>query len=704
MGEVWKARDTRLNRFVAIKRLKGQIGSRFGLEARALAALNHPHVCQIYDVGPDYLVLEFIGGAPLRGPLSTAEAVALAIQIASALEAAHSRGILHRDLKPANIMVTEAGVKLLDFGLAKLTSDSESDVTRTLPGVAIGTVAYMAPEQAQGGIVDARSDIFSFGAVLYEALSGRRAFGRNSVGETLNAVVSGEPAPLDSPASAIVKRCLAKHPSQRFQNVAELKEALQAALARISEPAIPGQAVSPGNASIAVLPFANMSSDSEQEYFSDGLSEELINALARIPGLRVIARTSAFAFKGQNTDIRRIGEVLGVAHILEGSIRRSANQIRVTAQLITAADGSHLWSERFDRELADIFDMQDEIAAAIVGALQPKLTPQSAPRRRYAPKLEAHEALLRAWYCVWKLTFESVAQANRFFKQAIAADPQFALARSSFAEHLFFLAHAGAATGSDALPAMRAEARNALELDPSLPEAHAALALVAATYDYDWKEAGWRCTHVMTDAAVSPWTRALCAYHYLLPAGRIEESVNQCKLALETDPLHLLIRTFLALCLDTATRVAEAEEEIRQIIELDPSFGPAYFAYANLYTSRGRVAEALVAAEKAHSLSAPTVHSMGALAGLLARTGDLSRAEGLLDRIRKSSSYSTNIGMLYFCLYAGDSDGAADRAERAIQDRWPSIASVLSGGLAMNLRASSYWPKLAKMMRLDETA
>jgi TolB-like protein len=293
-------------------------------------------------------------------------------------------------------------------------------------------------------------------------------------------------------------------------------------LARLSASVTAGQAVSPVNPSIAVLPFATMSGDREQEYFSDGLTEEIINALVRIPGLKVIARTSAFAFKGQNTDIRRIAEMLGVAHILEGSVRRSGNRIRVTAQLITADDGSHLWSERFDRELADVFEMQDEISALIAGTLHEKLTPESAPSRRHVPTLAAHEALLRAWYYTWKLTRESVAQAKQFFEQDIALDPQFALAHSAYAEHLFFLANVGAAPAHKLMSAMRGEARKALELDPSLAEAHAALALVAATYDHDWKEAEWRYTRGMVDGSVSPWTRTLCATCYLLPAGRVE--------------------------------------------------------------------------------------------------------------------------------------------------------------------------------------
>jgi eukaryotic-like serine/threonine-protein kinase len=402
MGEVWKARDTRLDRIVAVKRLKGQHSARFEQEARAIAALNHPHICQIYDVGPDYLVLEYIEGKPLLsqakpGPLPLEDALRLATQIAEALEAAHARGILHRDLKPANIMVTAGGsAKLLDFGLAKLVSDAEATQTMAV----MGTPAYMAPEQAEGKALDARSDVFSFGAVLYEVLTGRRPF------DTLAALLRDEAAPLQSPASDIVKRCLAKQPADRFQTIAEVRIALEALRAKPVEQ----------QPSIAVLPFANMSGDKEQEYFSDGLAEEIINALAQIPGLKVIARTSAFAFRGKELDIRKIAEALGVAKILEGSVRRAGTRVRITAQLITAADGSHLWSQRYDREMADVFAVQDEVAAAIAGVLETKLGVQPAAPRQHTPKLAAYEAYLKARFYQWKFTPGNLARAKEYYE------------------------------------------------------------------------------------------------------------------------------------------------------------------------------------------------------------------------------------------------------------------------------------------------
>jgi serine/threonine protein kinase len=345
MGDVYRARDTRLQRDVAVKVLAGALAGdahrqqRFQQEARTVAAMNHPNVCQIYDVGPDYLVLELVEGRELRGPCSPPEAIRLSLQIADALHAAHSHGILHRDLKPSNVLVTSSGAaKLLDFGIAKLETPGR-DVALTADGAIVGTVAYMSPEQAQGKALDARSDIFSFGAVLYELLSGRGAFERDTVAEVFTALLREEPPPFDAPPALerIVRRCLNKDRALRFQTMAELRAALAAV-----EPAAKTR-------SIAVLPFANMSGDKENEYFSDGLADEIINALAKLPGLKVIARTSSFAFKGRNEDVRRIAEMLGVTTILEGSVRRAGNRLRVTSQLITAADGTHLWSERYDR-------------------------------------------------------------------------------------------------------------------------------------------------------------------------------------------------------------------------------------------------------------------------------------------------------------------------------------------------------------------
>jgi serine/threonine protein kinase/Tfp pilus assembly protein PilF len=695
MGEVWKARDTRLGRIVAIKRLKGTQGERFEQEAHAVAALNHPNICQIYDVGPDYLVLEYIEGNPLPAPVSEQETVRLALQIGSALEEAHGRGILHRDLKPGNILVTAKGTaKLLDFGLAKFAAAPDFDRTKTAEGVLVGTAAYMSPEQAQGKPLDERSDIFSFGAVLYEMVSGERAFSGDSMVDVLSAVVRDEPRPLrSSPEIArLVMRCLRKVPSQRYRTVAEINAALETIFDKRAEQ----------QPSIAVLPFANMSADKEQEYFSDGLAEEIINALVKIPGLKVIARTSAFAFKGQNTDIRSIAETLGVANILEGSVRRSGNRIRVTAQLITAADGSHLWSERYDRELADVFAVQDEISAAISAALHTKLSPQAAVKPRYTPKVPAYEALLKAKHFHLKVTAESMAQAKAFYEQAIALDPQYALAHALYADYTFGRAVFGMTPAHETMPAARAMAQRALELDPSLPDAHAILCAVATEYDYDWKEAARRFTLATADDALSPWALAYLGQFYLVASGRKKEGVDQIERAVQGDPLHPGIRTVMAGCLAAVGRYAEAEAHLRQILDLDPNFAFAYLGLAGHYAARRMFVEALPFAEKAYSLAPWLPSATGMYAGLLTRTGEQNRGKELVQRLGSGQVYGTPIGLAIFHACCGEFDLGADSFEKAIEERYPGLARWLQGSIFEPLRASPRWPKLTAMMNLPE--
>ena len=416
MGEVYSATDTRLGRTVAIKTLNGEHSDRFEREARAIAALNHPNICALYDVGTlptgaGYLVMEFIEGAPASGPLPPDVALRHALQIADALSDAHAKGIIHRDLKPANILLTASGIKLLDFGLALLSRDANglpekaADATATIgltqAGTILGTAAYMSPEQAEAKAVDARSDIFSFGLVLYELLSGRRAFTGGSTIAIMAAILHKEPQPLAAPPSiqTIIQRCLRKSPADRFQSMAQVKEALLAAVggSSLSVPSsAAGQPASEERApSIAVLPFANSSRDAEDEYFSDGLAEEIINALTQVAGLKVIARTSAFAFKGKNEDIRKIAETLGVSCILEGSVRRAGPRLRVTAQLIRAEDGTHLWSQRYESQLTDVFAIQDEISAAIVKEMRVNLIGHSLVKCAVT-NAAAYDATLKA--------------------------------------------------------------------------------------------------------------------------------------------------------------------------------------------------------------------------------------------------------------------------------------------------------------------
>ena len=699
MGEVYRARDARLDRDVAIKVLPEDLATdldrvrRFQQEARAIGALNHPHICQIYDVGPGYLVFEYIDGAPLRGPLAPTEAVRLILQVADALDAAHQKGILHRDLKPANILVTTDGrVKVLDFGLAKVMT-LDQNVTRTSEGVVAGTTAYMSPEQAEGKPLDARSDIFSFGTVLYEMLSGTRPFGGETAAQVVSAVLRDDPQPLAVPPALerIVRRCLAKQVGQRFPSMHEVKVALEDLAGGSGDP----------KPSIAVLPFENMSGDKENEYFSDGLAEEIINLLAKIPGLRVIARTSAFAFKGKHEDVRRIALALGVTNVLEGSVRKAGSRIRVTVQLITAADGSHLWSERYDRELADVFAVQDEIAIAITAAFQVTLSAASTPLRQHTPNLPAYENYLRALHDSQRWTPESLARARASLARAITLDPQFALPHAELGHVFHRLAIYGLMAPREALPLMRQEVRKALAIDPSLPEGHAMLGTVAAMFDYDWPEAERQFKLALAHEGVPSHVHRYYAHYCLLPLGRAREGIEHHDIALKEDPLNLVARSERALCLFMDDRPADAEGELRHILERDETFWFPYFSLSQFHAVAGRLDEGLRWAEQAYRAAPWFLPGVGVLAALLKRLGDTGRADILALKLRPDDGYVDPIGPAIYHLLSGDLDATADWTEKAIDQRHPAVFFFLHV-TAKALRSSPRWPALARMMNLGE--
>ncbi len=707
MGEVYRAKDPRLNRDVAIKVSASQFSERFEREAKAIAALNHPNICQIYDVGPNYLVMEFIEGTPLQGPLPLDQAIRYALQICDALDAAHKKSITHRDLKPANILVTANGVKLLDFGLAKMGTAGaapDSDATAltldlTEVGTVLGTAAYMSPEQAKGEPTDARSDIFSFGVVLYEMLSGRRAFSKNSAIETMAAIVQDEPAPLDAPSnlSAIVIRCLRKSPASRFQSMNEIRTALEhAALEKT-------RATPAGNTpSIAVLPFSNMSRDTDDEYFSDGLAEEILNLLAKVPGLKVTARTSSFAFRGKEQDITKIAEALRVRTILEGSVRRAGTRIRVTAQLINAADGYHLWSERYDRDMTDVFAIQDEIAQAIAGALQVTLAPESAGPRRYTPNLAAYEAYLKGHHYQFKFTPESAARAMAAHQQAIALDPNFALAHVGLGDYFLSLTHIGQMSAKEGIPLFREQARIALDIDPSLAEAHAMLGIAAGVYDYDWKEAERRFQRAMDLAPASAQVRLWRVAFFLIPIGRPIEAAEEVRHILSEDPLNIVYHWNLATALLSAGKDAEGAAELRHMLELDENFWNSSLMLGIFHALRGESEEALGYAERAYATApfAPLV--VGLLAGVRMRTGETGPAEEILQRLRSGEAYKAPAALAIFHLVCGEIDQVAYWVDKAIEQRDPFLLFNPCRSFGKDLVSSAFWPALAKKMNLPE--
>jgi serine/threonine protein kinase/Tfp pilus assembly protein PilF len=690
-GEVYRAIDTRLNRTVAIKLLHGPDIDRLEREARLVAALNNPYICGIYDIGDDYIVMEYVDGTPIKGPLPLKDCLRFATQIASALEAAHAQGLVHRDLKPANILVSRGSVKLLDFGHAMLPSSSP-DVNDTLgfDEHLSGHAPYMSPEQAQGMPADRRSDIFSFGSILFEMLTGRHAFEGAAERDVINAIVRNEPRPLEAPPELerIVMHCLSKDPASRFQSIEEVKKAL------LQVPA-EGPDVEP---SIAVLPFTNLSGEKDNEYFSAGLSEEIINALTQIPGLRVTARTSAFAFPKRERDIRKIAQTLGVQTVLEGSVRESESRLRVTAQLINASDGYHLWSQVYDRQKAEVFAIQDDIAGAITKALHLRLY------HRNTVSVQAYEVYLKARYYMWKLTPESFAKSRRCFEQAIALEPQFALAHSGFAEHHLARALVGIVPASEGMPAARFNARQALDINPSLPEAHSVLATVATLYDFDRREAERRFELAMAREAVASIVRICYAFYFLLPRGRTDEAVNTLKRGLTEDPLNPTLHYMLGVCLSESGRNGEACQEFEDALELDDHFMWAMAALAMNYLSRDLNAEALAWAERSHATIPWHAMAVGLYAGTLTRAGDSHRAIRVIRQISDGEAYGAPYGLTVYHAVIGDVDKALHWLEKSIEQRYVSgVFQLLHSPLGRLLSSSSRWPALVNQLNLNAT-
>jgi TolB-like protein/Flp pilus assembly protein TadD/predicted Ser/Thr protein kinase len=604
MGVVYKAEDSRLERTVALKFPSPHIlgdqndRARFIHEAKAAASLNHPNICTVHAIdevdGDLFIAMEFVDGGNLRtrmraGPLEVDDVLSIASQIAEGLEAAHRRGIVHRDIKPANIIVTPNGlVKIMDFGLAKLAGQPR--LTRV--GATVGTVAYMSPEQARGEDVDHRTDIWSLGAVLYEMLTGQMPFRGEHEQTVIYSILNEEPEPVarlrpDVPAKlvSIVDRALASIPDSRYCDVGAMLNDLKN-LGREPGPSavtveVAGKTPQP---SIAVLPFANMSTDPEQEYFCDGMAEEIINALVHMEGVRVVARVSAFAFKGRCEDIREIGKKLNVETLLEGSVRKAGNQLRITAQLVKVSDGYHLWSERYDRELKDVFAIQDEIAHNIVEALEVKLSGREKRALKVRPteSIDAYQAYLRGLEYAGRPDYleEDFRLAVQMFERAIQLDPAFALAYAELSKAhsaLYFHGHDRTETSPSLA---RAAVDRALELQATLPDAHLALG-----YYHYWcrQEFG----HALAEFAIAERdlhddARVLAVVAAILKRqGKIEQAVEHYKRAFELSPQDASLPHEIGCACMTMRDYAQAERYYDRSIALAPDQVYAYICKAS---------------------------------------------------------------------------------------------------------------------------
>ncbi len=755
MGMVYKARDIQLGRFVAIKVLIPASGEtsdrrvRFLQEARAASSLNHPNIITIHDVvavdSGDCIVMEFVRGQTMSdllaaGKIPAVDSLKYAIQIADALAAAHGIGIVHRDLKPANVMVTPEGLaKVLDFGLAKLAgtqgalSLGESDTTvsisapggihvspRTMEGAIIGTLAYMSPEQAQGGKVDARSDIFSYGSVFYEMLTREKAFRGQSGLETLTAILRDEPRKfpegIDAPEEVreIVLRCLRKDPDQRYQSISDVKAALEHLYFASRSGILQAQSglwkkpVSKALPSIAVLPFLNLSSDKENEYFSDGLAEEIINALTRIANLRVTARTSAFAFRGTQQDVRQIGETLNVASVLEGSVRKAGNRVRISVQLISVAEGNNLWSERYDREMNDVFEIQDEISQAIVAKLKVRLAGDggdaAAPMvKRYTENLEAYDLYLRGRYELYKMTREGLDASKHLFEEAIHLDPLYAAAHDGLAYCWYSEGFLGFVAPKEAMPKAKAAVRRAIELDETVAEAHATLGVILALYDWDWASAEREMMRSIEINGASPGSRDVYAFYYLRPMGRIADAVAEVQNALALDPLSILFRVHLGFLYYLQRNFEHSIAQFRKVLEMNSQYYLAHAMMASVYMQTCHFDEALECYARARKADANSKFVDSLEAMTLAAAGQKKRASEMLAeiRVRAEHEYISPVSIAYVCTALGDHDGAFAYLDQAIHDRDPNILGLKSNPIFDALREDERYHALLKKMQLE---
>jgi len=717
MGVVYKARDTRLGRPVALKVMRPEwMGDadrtrRLVREAQAASALNHPNILTIYEIDTDgevtYIAMEYIAGGTLAdllkaGPLSADRALHLAAQVADALAAAHAAGIVHRDLKPSNIMLAEKDrVKVVDFGIAKLAAPAlppnEAPTALTASGSMVGSAPYMSPEQATGRPVDARSDLFSLGTVLYEMLAGHRAFGGAEGAEMLAALLRDSPPPIPgaSPEAArLVERCLRKDVAERFQSAIELKTAIEACLA-------PG--AQREGASVAVLPFANMSGARDDDYLCEGLAEEIINALTRIPGLRVIARTSSFLVGRLGLDVREAGARLGVESILEGSVRRGGSRVRVTAQLVSTRDGSHLWSERYDRGLTDLLVLEDDVATAIAERLQGELARTSGERKRPAVNREAYAAFLEGRHHFARGTPEALAKAKSCYERALKRDPGFADAYDSLAELHWFLGFFGNVPPRDAFSASTWYALRALELDDTLAETHALLGMLRKELDYNWPEVDRELHRGLELNPESPLVKLRHAISGLLPRGRVVEAMNEIEGVVRVDPLSIFARWWLAVMAYLAGRLDCMNDEAQHIIGLDPGHFMGHWVLGMHRDTIGAGVEAVAALEKAHELSRGVPFTLGFLAFAYGRAGRADDARALLERATEAAKagYVPPTTFAFAHIGLGDWSAAFEWLDEAIEIRDPLVMPMTTYPFLEPARGDARYRALLRKMNLD---
>jgi eukaryotic-like serine/threonine-protein kinase len=724
MGVVYKAQDTKLDRIVALKFLPksllcdSQAKSRFAQEAKAASALDHPNIATIYEIdeveGKCFISMAYVEGKSLKELLkeksfSIEEILNIAIQMAEGLNAAHKKSIVHRDIKSDNLMLTDDGlVKIMDFGLAKLRGVSRV----TKEGTTLGTMPYMSPEQARGEEIDHRTDIWSLGIVLYETITGQLPFKSEYEQAVVYAILNEEPksmmesrAEIPPELEQIVEKTLVKNRDSRYQNTADILTGLRKLKKELESIILKEQpSTKKPQPSIAVLPFTNLSADKEQEYFCDGMAEEIINALSQVEGLHVVARTSAFFFRGKEIDIREIGRKLNVETVMEGSVRKARNRLRITAQLVNVADGYHLWSERYDREIEDVFAIQDEISLAIVDKLKVKLLKEEKAKlvKRFTDDQEAYNLYLKGRY-FWNKRYEGGLQKGiECFQQAINKDPLYALAYAGIADCYVLLGHFGWLPPKEAYPRARAAAEKALEIDDTLAEAHTSMGWVRTFYDWDWAAAEVEFKRALdlnpNYATGHEWYGVSLA-----PMRRFDEGTVSLKRALELDPLSLMINSVYGLGLYWERRYDEALDQYRKTIEMDPNFSLVYLFLAWTYSAKATWEEAIVASNKFITLSQGSPFGVGTLGSVYAMSGQRYKALKMLDRLNELSQerYVSPFYRAIIYMGLGDKDQAFEHLEKAYLERESWMATLETFPLLDSLRSDPRFITLLKKMGLE---
>jgi serine/threonine protein kinase/Tfp pilus assembly protein PilF len=785
MGVVYKAEDLRLGRFVSLKFLPEELSreplaiERFQREARAASSLNHPHICTIYDVdqyeGQSFIVMEFLEGQTLKhrisGKAMELERVPeLGYQMADALEAAHAKAIIHRDIKPANIFLTERGqIKLLDFGLAKLMPERKGaklalqksgsfgtttqDAHLTSDGVALGTVAYMSPEQVRGEELDERTDLFSLGLVLYEMSTGQRAFTGGTSGVIFDAILNRAPIPparlnpaIPLQMELIISKAMEKDRELRYRTASDIRADLQRlkrdtdsaralpySTSRASRQTVRRhwphflwaailvlvllllafdvgglrQRLFGGSGashidSIAVLPFANLSNDPKTEYLSDGITESLINSLSQLPNLAVMSRNTVFRYKSATTDPQKVGRDLHVRAILTGRVIQSGDELLISVNLEDVENSRQIWGEQYNRKLSSLVSVQQEIAADIYGRLRPRLAGEEKKllAKRPTENAEAYQLYLQGLFYWNKWTQGDFMKAADFFTQAVQKDPRYALAYAGLADTYSQLGDTGYVPPSEAWPKAKVAATQALDIDDSLPEAHTSLGLVKEHFDWDWTGAEREFKR-----AIELNPNSATAHHwygdYLSNMGRFEEGMHETKKALELDPLSLIINTSLGWQFYLAGQNEQAVEQLRKVLDIDPKFSPARRILEEVYAHMGKQKEAVAERERALSLSggpelAASIEEDFTKSGY---KGVLqSWLEGLTELSKHSYVSSYSIAESYMRM--GEKQKAFEWLEKAYEEHDSGLVSLAVEPMFQSIRSDAKFKEIVRRMKL----